>query len=192
MARAKLLRQSIEDYQRKVGVANQGIEAANAQYQGAYDAYSASVNAYNTAAAAVPYVVKVNDSNVYLSNGKLLARALDPALDPKGIESWVGKFYMGGGVVSDTPGVAAPLPAPAEPTPPDMPRAPNLTNSNMRELANPSQDMAGMQQSENRGIIAKSELPGMGDSKNSAFSDPEDPNNLKGAGILARVIGGQL
>ena len=71
-------------------------------------------------------------------------------------------------------------------------RAPNLTQSDIRELRNPSQDAAGVQAGINKGLIVKSELADNERSKVSAFADPEDPNNLKDAGILARVLGGQL
>lgn len=88
------------------------------------------------------------------------------------------------------PGVAPT--APVEPIAPELIKKPNLTVSDIRELQNPGLDQAGLQMSMNRGIIGKSELAGMEQSKNSAFVDPEDPNNLKDVGILARTLGGQL
>lgn len=47
MARAKLLRQYVEDYQRKVAGVNEQTEAANTTYQGAYQGYADRATAYN-------------------------------------------------------------------------------------------------------------------------------------------------
>ena len=75
----------------------------------------------------------------------------------------------------------------------DVPQQPNLTQSNIKELQNPSYDPAGVVAQGNYGINAKSQLAGeVANSKVSAFADPEDPNDIASRGILARTLAGQL
>jgi hypothetical protein len=288
MAKAKLLRQYLEDYNRKAG-------AANEEYQQRYDAYKGQVDAYN--AAGEEYQAWVNqikygqstglskteeglyaqlgshDGDFAWSNRNKQGKPYDAralygsmaeleALGPGQMgqdygseygpswvpnEGWVRnadgtatKYTGSGEVVKLNPGdsgyaeplpdytgngnssgwrlpdgtvvyqdpnvqtraswVAGPTlrvvefnnPQPTEPVASEEIRAPNLTQSDIRELRNPSQDAAGVQAGINKGLIVKSELADNERSKVSAFADPEDPNNLKDAGILARVLGGQL
>lgn len=75
----------------------------------------------------------------------------------------------------------------------DVPQQPNLTQSNIKELQNPSYDPAGVVAQGNYGINAKSQLAGdVANSRISAFADPEDPNDIASRGILARTLAGQL
>lgn len=75
----------------------------------------------------------------------------------------------------------------------NAPQQPNLTQSNLKELKNPSYDPAGVVAMGNYGIDVKSQLAGeVANSRVSAFADPEDPNNLAERGILARTLAGQL
>lgn len=193
MARVKLLRQSLEDYNKKVQAVNAQVETANAAYQQAYGQYSAGVDQYNAAIAAVPYVVSAPSDKDYvlLSTGEVIS-PLDPIFwKQMGGKPAVGAFVRDGKFTTDS-GVGPVPTAPTAPTAPDAPRALNLTQSDIRELRSPSLDQAGMQMAANKGIIGKNELAGMDQSKISAFTDPEDPKNLKEAGILARTLGGQL
>lgn len=262
MARVKLLRQSLEDYSKRVNVANAEAERRNTAYQQAYDPYAAMVDKYNAGIDAlgrqdtsgplpgVEYMamngglykpapgggfIRVEDMGRELTReeaialggasilGEGVAGAGDtlglgdpdnnpnvPAYDPNdplygGLEVGVKeiseaeaqanregyvKYYLSPQGYARTAYVA-PI-APDEPVPVEAPRAPNLTQSDIRELRSPSLDQAGMQRAANRGIIGKNELVGMEMGKNSAFADPNDPNNLKEAGILARTLGGQL
>jgi len=75
---------------------------------------------------------------------------------------------------------------------PQAARTPNLTVSDIRELADPGQNQASLSMLAAKGIIGKSQLAGDYYSKNSAFNDPKDQNNLKQHGVLARTLGGQL
>lgn len=91
------------------------------------------------------------------------------------------------------PGVAPS--APADPALPNQVRAPSFTVGDIREMTTPGQDQAGLAMSAARGYIAKSQLAAENDpGKNSAFANlaGDDPNNLKQAGVLSRVIAGQL
>ena len=231
MARVKLLRQSLEDYNKKLGVTNTQTEAANAAYQQAYDTYSGQTDAYNTQIEAFnAEMAGLDPGDVFQDETgqlkTLTTKGQIVAYQPFQMGQVLSAPYQGkdGGWYYDnttvtspaeydsegrllSPEVTAKTPikinlegvhpgagptAPAEPTAPEAPRAPNLTQSDLRELRSPSLDQAGMQMTANKGIIGKSELTGMEQSKISAFSDPEDPNNLKEAGILARTLGGQL
>ena len=193
MARVKLLRQSLEDYNKKAQAVNAQTTEANAEYDTSYGQYAAGVDQYNKAIAAVPFVVSApkNKDYVQLSTGEVI-NPLDPIFwEQMGGKPAVGTFLRGGKFTTDS-GVGPAPTAPTPPTAPDAPRAPNLTQGDIRELSNPSVDQVGMQMLANKGIIGKNELAGMDQSKISAFADPEDPHNLKEAGILARTLGGQL
>jgi len=88
----------------------------------------------------------------------------------------------------------APGPGPAEVAAPVMPKEPNITASNLREMQNPGLNQAQAQLRTAQGMGAKSELAGDAAPamKNSVFADPQDPQGLKERGVLARVLGGQL
>jgi hypothetical protein len=280
MARAKLLRQYLEDYNRKVAGANKEYQQRYDAYKGQLDNFNALAETFNRAGANPtqffygsnqvatdqdPYAQYVQgmyiedgenpgiyQANYYGSKGAgqldasryqavnrsltsseslaLLSRAgvtdqklLDAVgsgliryveggenyywkqdskyggyrTDPGG-DSW-GGIDLTEGMTPEQKELfkyqavlAAPNNQPAEPAPAEEFRPPNLTQGDIRELKNPSQDMAGLQMMMNKGLIGKSELADNEKSKVSAFADPEDPNNLKDAGILARVMGGQL
>lgn len=210
MANVRLLRQGIEDYQKRVEASNAAIDASNAAYEAAYagyagqtDAYNASVNAFNAAAQGggvysdggkyfdVSTGAEVQGGLTTL-NGKQMFE-LPPAGIMMGSDNDAAS--TGGGelrtYIGAKPG-AAPT-APAEPAAPEPVKVPNLTTSNMAELSNPGLDQAGIAMARAQGFEGKSalkgdEMTGAG----SAFADPEDPNNLAERGILARVMGGQL
>lgn len=75
------------------------------------------------------------------------------------------------------------------------PEEPKGWNPSLREIAElraPTVDAAGAQMATARGEGAKTGLVNEAVGRDSAFADPEDPNNLADKGILARVLGGQL
>lgn len=208
MANVRLLRQSIDDYQKRIAAANAQINAGNDAYQAAYggyaqqtDAYNAQVNAFNQAAQG---------GGVYSEGGKYFSATTGDPVDAgslvtgeDGTQTWVipNSPIMGSDndpvgdtvlpYIGEKPG-AAPV-APADPTAPAYIKPPNLTASNMRELSNPGMDQAQLAMARARGFEGKSSLAGDEmTAPNSAFADPDDPNNLAERGILARVMGGQL
>ncbi len=235
MARVRLLRQQLEDYNKQAVASGKEYDQRYADYQTQFNAYGEATNQYNAgveafnAAGARAGDIFQNEQGTlsqYDNNGNPL-----PFMDnqaPMGDESggsttfskpykndqglWVydttytasnGRTEDGQVVPGQTytqtnpiavkayhPGVAPT--APAEPAPPTDVRPPNFTQSDLAELRNPSQDAAGLQMMMNKGLIGKSELADNERSKGSAFADPNDPNNLKDSGILARVLGGQL
>ena len=84
-----------------------------------------------------------------------------------------------------------PVNAPAQST---VPHSPSLTNNDYKAMANPGTDPAGVARDNALGYTGNSEIAALNDTpmRNSAFSDPEDPQGLKERGILARTLGGQL
>lgn len=69
----------------------------------------------------------------------------------------------------------------------------NLTEKEKGLLQKPTYGPAEMNMATSRGVAATSSLAGdTPTTANSAFANPEDPNNLKEKGVLARVLGGQL
>lgn len=88
------------------------------------------------------------------------------------------------------------LPDPSKlPVAPEMgdPGRLNLTEKEKGLLQNPTLGPSEMNMAAARGVAAQSSLAGDTPSTaNSAFANPEDPNNLKEKGVLARVLGGQL
>ena len=270
MARVKLLRQSVEDYGKKIAEYNKNLGGLNDQYKGEYDAYKEGVDVFNKYVDAVKnktpiynslgmpevsYVYSegklyVPNNSSYLSgfaegseypesglstweqmqnerkaaaaeqgipyygrqeSGQPLYGIDNPNLPQPGTPEYdaeVAKMqaewdrnerlskngalrYIKEGYGNYTPVYSAPT-APTAYEQPPPPREPNLTVGNIREMKNPGRDMAGLQMAANMGIIGKSQLADNERSKVSAFADPDDPNNLKDAGILARTIGGQL
>jgi len=224
MARVKLLRQTLEDYNKKITALDTAYQQQYGVYAGQADAYNAKIEAFNVAMGKIKPGFVYEDESGRLkevspkgeirnySAGSILHGPLptisktpegvwqktttierEPAVtDENGkiITPAVTESYSSPIKVNAIhPGTASTLNPPTQPTPP---MAPNLTQGDMRELRAPSLDQAGMQMAANKGIIGKSELTGMEQSKISAFTDPEDPSNLKEAGILARTLGGQL
>lgn len=103
MARAKLLRQYIEDYQRKVAGVNEQVEAANAQYQSAYQGYVDRANAYNQQIEQYNAVMKAG-----LSPGSIFEDATGlKVVDKKGnvvpYQSYTPPILAEVGVRSDQP-----------------------------------------------------------------------------------------
>jgi len=226
MARVKLLRQSLEDYNKKIMAGDAEYQSAYGVYSGKTDAYNAQINAFNQELKGLDAGEIIQDADGGLQQLDLkrgLIRYKGPTTDAFSQGPRPGPVYQdkGGGWFYDRPvfindatyddagnqispaqygtrktsipvEATHPGTAPAAPTQGAVPRIPNLTQGDIRELQNPSVDQAAMQMLANKGIIGKSELAGMDQSKISPFADPEDPNNLKEAGILARTLGGQL
>ena len=233
MANVTLLRQSLEDYNKKFDAANTAYLAGYGAYQTQFDAYktatdnyNAQVEAFNAAGATAGSIFQNEqgtlsqydiDGNVQAfkpSTGGQYDMNTGGYVDGSGNNVTAGDAYKaadgtwvydvttttapGTSTVSTVPiSVSAYHPgtapvAPTAPSDPELIRKPNLTVSDLKELQNPGLDQAGMQMAMNNGLLGKSELAGMEQSKNSAFADPEDPNNLKDVGVLARVMGGQL
>lgn len=237
MARAKLLRQYIEDYQRKVAGVNEQVEAANAQYQSAYQGYADRANAYNAwvdqvkaggdrdyfkmedgtwrymtgrdgqlqaiapgGRTAPPTYNAIYDSADQLkasrATGYNLVRNPDGTVTP--YQTISGRGGLTYNPMNNTYGATGRLgefneQAPAAPVAPEPVRAPNLTRSNMKEMANPGLSQGQLALTRAQGFEGKSELRGdeMA-APTSAFANQDDPNNLKEKGILARVMGGEL
>lgn len=97
-----------------------------------------------------------------------------------------GKWQAG-----DTLRIAAfETPAPVEPDV-SVPRA-SFTNSQIKEMQNPTMDAAGAALGETKGYGVKTSEANAGPTANSALAglDPED--QFKDKGILARVLGGDI
>jgi len=75
---------------------------------------------------------------------------------------------------------------------PEQPKGWNPSLREIEEVQAPTADAAGVQMAAARGESAKAGLVNEAIGRESAFADPEDPNNLADKGILARVLGGQL
>lgn len=85
-----------------------------------------------------------------------------------------------------------PTKTPVEPTTPEV-KPLNLTEKEKGLLSNPTLGPSELNMAQAWGNVGKSTLAGdEAPAARSAFADPEDPNNLKDRGILARVLGGQL
>ena len=195
MSNVRLLRQSLEDY-------NSRIATLDTQYQSDYDAYAARVRAFNADVMAHPY-----DASPGLSSGRfgrpgyIMGRQPDqtvqatdpdtgqPAVDING--NPLMTTQVGRNIYADKPSEVVVGEAPAQTV---APRSPNLTNNDYKALANPGTDPAGVVRDNNKGYTGNSTIAALNDTpmRNSAFSDPEDPQGLKERGILARTLGGQL
>ena len=189
MANVRLLRQSIEDYQKDASVANEGYEAAYGNYAtefaAAQAAEAAAVKGYNDRLAAAeasktPLAVDIG------SGYKIIGTSGDGRVVPvvSDLKNQVGDF-----VFTRLPdgnlqlyklvqqdwqnkgykAVEQPVPALEKLTPTVMPtapaepkpvQAPNLTVSNTRELMNPGQNQAQLDMQSAKGILGKSELAG--------------------------------
>lgn len=86
----------------------------------------------------------------------------------------------------------APTPQSVSLPTPEEPKGWNPSLREIDELRAPTVDAAGAQMATARGEGAKTGLVNEAVGRDSAFADPEDPNNLADKGILARVLGGQL
>lgn len=181
MANVRLLRQSIDDY-------NARVARIDAKYQTDYEKYKADVAAYNADVALHP-----NDPTYSQQVGK---QQYITGYGPD-TQEWVGGEIDGGmqtvrhPIYADSPTT---LPTPVAPAQTVAPNGPNFTNNDLKALANPGTDPAGVVRDNNKGYTGNSEIAALnsGPMRNSAFADPADPQNLKERGILARVMGGQL
>lgn len=181
MANVRLLRQSIEDY-------NARVAKLDANYQAQYGQYTKDVEAYNADVSLHP-----NDPARSAAVGKqqyIMGYGPDT-------QEWVGDESTGGyqtvrhPIYADSPTTLA---NPVAPTQAVAPPEPNFTNNDIKAMANPGTDPAGVVRANNVGYTGNSEIAALnsGAMRNSAFADPADPQNLKERGILARVMGGQL
>lgn len=196
MANVRLLRQSIEDYQKDASAANEAYEAAYGQYSKDFEAQQAQhqglINAYN---AELNYIAAGNIGYIDHGNGNItMVKGVDENGKPipvEGFENQRGTIGAGAHVLPAVPVTPTPITAPAIP---EEIKAPNLTVSNTRELMNPGQNQAQLGMQSAKGILGKSELAGdqQAAMRGSAFADPNDPQGLKERGVLARVMGGQL
>lgn len=181
MSNVRLLRQSLEDY-------NNRVAKIDAQYQAQYGQYTKDVEAYNADVLLHP-----NDP---VRSAQVGRQQYITGYGPD-TQEWVGD-EIGGSmqavrhpIYADSPTTLANPVAPAQP---EAPPGPSLTNNDYKALANPGTDPAGVVRDNNMGYTGNSEIAALNDTpmRNSAFSDPEDPQGLKESGILARTLGGQL
>lgn len=215
MANVRLLRQSVEDYQKKLKAGNENYEADFAAYQAQVEAHNAGVAAI-TAASANPlgsaYQLPSGKFGLLSSSGvkyegnpyASLNAFADSKKDygyvhkPNGTTTLYRRNSTGWGttytIVGDYPTLLQPPAVGAEPTQAEMPKDLNLTASNVKAVMNPGLNQAQAQLQAAKGIVAKSDLAGdQGEAlKNSAFAKQDDPQGLKERGVLARVMGGQL
>lgn len=222
MANARLLRQSIEDYQKKYDTTAKDFNARYKEYTDAVDGYNAEMDKLAQTPGAAAYVSNPDGtySKVISKSGKLIFAPTEqkikgvkevPVSNPrsgpstvlvtegpdKGAYAWT---VQGGNVGWFPVGVSAGAPPPmiynqpVAPKEPDSIRAPNITVSGSRELQNPGLDQSQLNLVGAKGIIGKSNL--VADQqpamRGSAFADPSDPNGLKERGVLTRVLGGVL
>lgn len=182
MANVRLLRQSLEDY-------NKRVAKIDAQYRADYDKYTADVAAYNADVSAHPndpaYSQAVGKQQ-YIVGYQTVNEYQPGTLGDNGTYADVQKP-----IYADTP---TNLPTPVAPAQSVAPPAPNYTNNDRAAMANPGTDPAGVVRANNLGYTGNSEVSAAnsGAMRNSAFNAPDDPNNLKERGVLARVLGGQL
>ena len=217
MANVRLLRQQVQDYQRELMAVNRDYRADYNQYKEAVDSYNTAVAARNTqianaqkngtnlaepinggssykvlsgvnAGREVPLVTSLNKNvgdYVFKHNGSggLTLYKLQNV-------SWSQKGYVGVATV----GKATALPAsPVAPEEPDAPPGPSFTEKEKKLLTNPTAGPAEMNMGNAKGVSLQSSLAGeVPTASTSPFANPEDPNNLKEKGVLARVLGGQL
>lgn len=213
MVMARLLKQRLNDY------VNQ-VNRADTEYRDAATAYNATVE---DALSGTPYLTKDSSGKQVIVGGKnkdgslaILSRTTNSYLPPLNNDAYVDPMagltpmgqvrYLRTGtgdvvqyhVVKDANEQYSWEPGQTLKSIPTVPevasiKEPNLTQSNMKELQNPSSDQAGLALQQAYGMEGKSQLAGdVANSRVSAFADPEDPNNLAERGILARTLAGQL
>lgn len=181
MANVRLLRQSLEDY-------NNRVAKLDSQYQSQYGQYTKDVEAYNADVSLHPH-----DPARSAAVGKqqyIMGYGPDT-------QEWSGNGVDGSvqtvrhPIYADSPTTLA---TPVAPVQGVAPPPPSFTNNDIRAMANPGTDPAGVVRDNNKGYSGNSEIAAMNDTpmRNSAFADPEDPQGLKERGILARTLGGQL
>jgi len=198
MATVRLLRQSVEDYEKKVAGANQNYEANHAAYAGQVDAYNTLVKSGTPLATPNANGTYTLPSGQTVSLSSELPRDDDfsAVFDTKYMKNADGSITTynslpGGYQAGETYKLIPPTPS--APAAPQEIREPNLTEKDKGLLQNPTATPNQMVMAANTGAVAKSALAGEQPlSTNSAFRNPDDPNNLKERGVLARVMGGQL
>ena len=217
MANVRLLRQQVQDYQRK-------LEGINRGYQADYRIYRGDVEVYNQALEKVKQggnstwlpnadgtyslVRNAGGQPVYQGGSDMNVPMVD-SLPPKGSgpnrvvvnvngrttnyvrgsakDPWVENVNLRG---HPSPYIARKPEAPDEP---DATPSPNLTEKEKGLLRNPTAGPSEMVMANAKGVAVASSLAGdQPAAPNSAFANPDDPNNLKERGVLARVLGGQL
>ena len=222
MANARLLRQYIGDYNKKLAAEQGAYEDRYAGYKTQYDAYTQQANAYNQkieqfnagTRAMVPGDVYQDESGglkrvgesgaVEVFTGQMIQGQNYPTYKAKD-----GNWYIDSPNDLENPDAgttpiqivlkgshpgAAPT-APAEPAPPAEVKQPNLTQNDIKEMQNPGLNQAQLAMSAARGYIGKSELAGdVAPTSNSAFANlkGDDPNQLKDKGLLAQAVAGQI
>lgn len=211
-SRVKMLRQRVEDYNKRY---NAGLNKENAGYNEEYAAYQAQVNAYNDAITAIN---NLRDRELFVaadggyykktSGPEGVGSVRIPFLTQAQIDRGDLGYSLVNGVVKygNTrvpvhvyPALAAGVPAaPPAPSEENIKVPPlGLTLKQEHELVAPSASPVELERGANVGFLRKSELadnPAAPTEKNSAFFNlkGDDPNGLKDSGILARTIAGQL
>lgn len=88
--------------------------------------------------------------------------------------------------------------APTTPQMGEVPKSPSLTQNDYEAMRYRTQDPAGMAMETAKGLVGKSDVEALNDqgskftAQQNPFADPNDPQNLRERGVLARTLGGQL
>ena len=222
MANARLLRQHLSDYNKKLGKEQGAYQDRYAAYKGQYDQYAQQAAAYNQKIEqfnANTSGLKVGD--IYQGeNGTLME--IDHEGNPVNYMPGSSPYKGGGGrwyrdarqqswdeygnlVEQVVTGIRVPVKAfhpgagptaPATPAAPEEIKPPSFTVNDLQEMANPGQTQAELAMSAARGYLGKSQLAAENDpgSRNSAFADlkGDDPNQLKERGLVAQALAGQI
>lgn len=213
-SRVKMLRQRVEDYNKRY---NAGLNKENTGYDEAYAAYQAQVNAYNDAINGFNTTINNLGEGTLFRDADGSYKTIGPGGAPQPVtfltQDQINHGDLGyslvNGVVKfgNTPvpvnathpaltiGTPAAPPAPSEENIKVPPLG--LTVKQNRELVEPSASPVELERGANVGFLRKSELadnPVAPTEKSSAFFNlkGDDPNGLKDSGILARTIAGQL
>lgn len=221
MANVRLLRQLVSDYNNRIDKANTDYEKRWGIYEQAVNAYNAKIEDAKSGTPYVGQTSKgwgifggvdSRGNIAYKSSAKVYNSASElPKTDKIGVRMLVregdryqeykpqvtlprynsaGGFKPSGQYYSALPTASD---VPSEPAGPDEIAPINLTEKDKGLLQNPTLGPSEMNMAAARGVVGKSNLSGDELSAPiSAFADPEDPNNLKERGVLARVLGGQL
>lgn len=192
MANVRLLRQSLEDY-------NNRVAKIDSQYQSQYGQYTKDVEAYNADVLSHPndpaYSQQVGKQQYIVGKQPdQMVQAIDPETGGLRTDIYGNPIMVnqvGANIYADSPTTLA---TPVAPVQGVAPPPPSFTNNDIRAMANPGTDPAGVVRDNNKGYSGNSEIAAMNDTpmRNSAFADPADPQGLKERGILARTLGGQL
>ena len=221
MSNVRLLRQQVDAYQRALEGLNREYKSDYNTYKDGINAYNAQVDAGNQRGAITwvksadgGYRAYTGQGNTMLersagsasvalldslpntgkaSYGVMNARTALVRNSSGGVDMYStrGEDYGGWKKVQSNSGLIGD--APVAPKEPEAPNAPRFTEKEKGLLMNPTAGPAEMVAANARGEAVTSSLAGDEEAgKNSAFANPDDPNNLKDRGVLARVLGGQL